>query len=101
MTTSVFPLLFLVPFKVKPIKLSKAGIPLGVLSQFGVSNKNVQAGERSDTEETEKHVSRNTVRSKDETKEEKKHRKQEIKNDRKVGILLNEEFPTFLYTCFA
>lgn len=70
--------------RVKPIKLSKAGIPLGVLSQRAESKKNVQASERIDTEETETLVSHNTVRNKDETKEEKKQRKQEVKNDRKV-----------------
>ena len=72
--------------KVKPIKLSKSGIPLGVFSQPGVPSKTTKASEHVDTEETETHVPHNTVRSRDETKEEKKQRKQEIKNDRKVSI---------------
>ncbi|KAJ7391114.1 Protein ltv1 [Desmophyllum pertusum] len=70
--------------KVKPIKLSKAGIPLGVFTQPGGSSKDVKATEDMETEETETHIPRNTIRSKDETKEEKKERKQEIKSDRKV-----------------
>ena len=72
------------PFQVKPIKLSKAGIPLGVFSQ-GDSSNTVQASEDMNTEETQTHIPRNTTRNKDETIEEKKQRKQEIKNDRKVG----------------
>lgn len=73
-------------FKVKPIKLSKAGIPLGVFSQ-GDSSKTVKATEDMHAEETQTHVPRNTTRNRDETKEEKKHRKQEIKNDRKVSLV--------------
>lgn len=68
-------------FKVKPIKLSKAGFPLGVFSQ-GDSSKTVKVSEDKDVEEN---IPRNTTRNRDETKEEKKQRKQEIKNDRKVG----------------
>lgn len=71
-------------FKVKPIKLSKTGIPLGVFSQ-GDSSKTVKASEDMDTEETQTHIPRNTTRNRDESKEEKKQRKQEVKNDRKVG----------------
>ncbi|XP_073258108.1 protein LTV1 homolog [Porites lutea] len=71
------------PPKVKPIKLSKAGIPLGVFSQGGPSNA-VKTSEIKETEETEKDLPRVTVRHKDETKEEKKQRKQEVKSERKV-----------------
>lgn len=73
-------------FKVKPIKLSRAGIPLGVFSQ-GDSGKTVKATEDMHAEETQTHVPRNTTRNRDETKEEKKQRKQEIKNDRKVSLV--------------
>ncbi|KAL9980507.1 hypothetical protein ACROYT_G009107 [Oculina patagonica] len=69
--------------KVKPIKLSKAGIPLGVLSQGG-SNKPVKTNEDMEAEEIQTQIPHNTIRSRDETKEEKKQRKQEVKNDRKV-----------------
>lgn len=68
----------------KPIKLSKAGIPLGVFSQGGPSNS-VKTSEIKETEETERDLPRITVRHKDETKEEKKQRKQEVKSERKVS----------------
>ena len=66
------------------MKLSKAGIPLGVFSQEGPSNA-VKTSEIKETEETERDVPRITVRHKDETKEEKKQRKQEVKSERKVS----------------
>ena len=77
--------LFVVVFKVKPIKLSKAGIPLGVLSQGG-SSKSAKPSEDMEAEETQTHIPRNTTRNRDETKEEKKQRKQEVKSDRKVCL---------------
>ena len=74
----------LVYFQVKPIKLSKAGIPLGVFSLGGPRNT-VKESDAMEAEETQTDVPRNTVRHKDESKEEKKQRKQEVKNDRKVS----------------
>ena len=68
----------------KPIKLSKAGIPLGVFTQSGLS-KTVKDSDVNESEEEQMDVPRNTVRHKDETKDEKKQRKQEVKNDRKVS----------------
>ncbi|XP_068679814.1 protein LTV1 homolog [Montipora foliosa] len=74
------------PPKVKPIKLSKAGIPLGVFSHGGVS-RTLKGGEGEDVEDAKTEqtcMAHNSIRSKDETKEEKKLRKQDVKSDRKV-----------------
>ena len=38
-----------------------------------------------ETEETRTEITHNTIRHKDETREEKKQRKQEVKNERKVS----------------
>ena len=84
--TGLLRVTFFFLFKVKPIKLSKAGIPLGVFFQ-GDSSKTVKSSEDMDAGEIQTHVPRNTTRNRDETKEEKKQRKQEIKNDRKVSWL--------------
>lgn len=80
-----------VSLKVKLIKLSKTGIPLGVFSPSGVS-KTVKASDIKEVEAEQMDKPHNTVRHKDETKEEKKMRKQEVKNDRKVSFCCSHCF---------
>lgn len=58
---------------------------MGVFSNGGASKTLKASGVTQEPEETEADRPCNTVRLKNETKEEKKQRKQEVKTDRKVS----------------
>ena len=58
---------------------------MGVFSNGGASKTVKASGVTQEPEETETDRPRNTVRLKNETKEEKKQRKQEVKTDRKAS----------------
>jgi len=66
----------------KLIKLDKSGIPMGVLKDKQ-TEKQRQQNEEDDTREEEQHISLSNIRKKNETAEEKKARKQEVKMFRK------------------
>lgn len=65
---------------------------MGVFSNGGASKTLKASGVTQEPEETETDRPRNTVRLKNETKEEKKQRKQEVKTDRKVITCDQAEF---------
>lgn len=83
-------------FQPKPIKISqKTGIPLHVLPQKGLTAKQIERMQMINDSDLPRASTQ--PRSKNESKEERKARKQAIKEERKVCPILNEPYENVLY----
>lgn len=76
-------------FQPKPIKISqKTGIPLHILPQKGLTAKQIERMQMINSSDLPKASTQ--PRSKDESKEDRKARKQAIKEERKVQLVLDK-----------